>query len=136
MSDHDPNGDDAFLRRPRTIFASDDDDNPMHRISYGRGDDMKAETAPGVGKKVETIIAMEVVNILTVKDIILQLIEPHTQAWKDLPKSVRDAMMDRPQNFQLRPLPARPNGTPDIVYNGTVWRHWSDKYIWSILEIK
>jgi len=104
-----------------------DDDNPMHKIGHGRGDDTLMQTT-----KIDTTVAMEVVEVLTVKDVIARLIEPHTQAWKDLPKSVRDAMLDRPQSFQLR---VGIGAAPDIVYNGTVWRHWNDKYTWSILNI-
>lgn len=132
MSDHDPNGDEDFY------------DNPLHRIGYGRGDDhvqiMPAKVINVGEKKVDPTVPMHAVEILTVKDIVHRLIERNLQAWKALPEKIRDAMMERPQEFQLIGNKEY-NGTSkenfdyDIQYNGTVWRYNGAGVNWVIANI-
>ena len=85
----------------------------------------------------EPTVSMEAVqpSELTIQEVITKFIEPHTQAWKDLPQSVREAMMTRPKDFQLIPNQRKGSLPFDLGYNGTVWRHWADIYIWAIHNI-
>ena len=138
MSDHDPNGDDDW-------------DNPMHRIGYGRGDDAQPKprvTQPysmidpnriiNVGeKKVEPTVPMYAVEILSIKDIVHRLVERNLQAWKALPEKIRDAMMERPQDFQLIPTknPKADDFDYCIGYSGTVWRYHPTALVWVINDI-
>jgi len=129
MSDHDPNGDEDFY------------DNPLHRIGYGRGDDhveiMPARVINVGEKKMEPTVPMHAVEILTVKDIVHRLIERNLQAWKALPEKIRDAMMERPQEFHLIPTKNPKEGDFDysILYNGTVWRYHALHINWVISDI-
>lgn len=132
----------------------DDDDNPMHRIGYGRGDDYAPlPPKPRVtqaysfvepkkiinvgGNVVDPTVPMEAVEILTVKDIMHRLVERNLQAWKALPESVRDRMLDSPQDFQLISNDARKEGDFDynIVYSGTVWRYHNTALVWTIHKL-
>lgn len=80
---------------------------------------------------------MEAVEQLTVKDIVHRLIERNLQAWKALPEKVRDAMMERPQDFQLIGNKNRKEGDFDynILHNGTVWRYSPSGVVWNIHDI-
>lgn len=148
MSDHDPNGDDDWA-------------NPMHRIGHGRGDDsnMGHESVPNKprvtqpysvidpnrivnvgGSKVDPTVPMHAVETLTIKDIVHRLIERNLQAWKALPEKIRDAMMERPQDFQLVGSKdfnssLKEGFDYDIMYNGTVWRYNSVGVNWVIANI-
>ena len=144
MSDHDPNGDDDFLKKP------------MSRIGYGRGDDVAnqpiqykprmtqaysmidPQRVVNVGEKtVDPTIPMHAVENLTIKDIVHRLIERNLQAWKALPEKIRDAMMERPQEFQLIPTksPKESDFDYSILYNGTVWRYHPTQLNWIIADI-
>lgn len=129
MSDHDPNGDEDFY------------DNPLHRIGYGRGDDhvqiMPARVISVGEHKVEPTVPMYAVETLSVKDIVHRLIERNLQAWKALPEKIRDAMMERPQEFQLIPNKTAKEGDFDysILYNGTVWRYHNTALVWVIADL-
>jgi hypothetical protein len=133
---------------------SDDDDNPMHKIGYGRGDDaapvqhkprmtqaysfVEPRRIINVGAKtVEPTVPMEAMEILSVKDIMHRLVERNLQAWKALPESVRDRMLDHPQDFQLIPNNARKEGEFDynILHNGTVWRYHNTALVWTLHEV-
>ena len=65
-----------------------------------------------------------VAKTLTVRDVITQLIEADVHAWKGLPQSIRDALLDRPQDFQfIGAFPARAGGLGfSILYNGVVMK--------------
>lgn len=69
---------------------------------------------------------------LTVKDVVVRLIEKHVGAWKALPNKVRNAMIERPQDFRLVDQVIKPGGEqypPHIEYNGTAWRYtFNHKY--------
>lgn len=113
-----------------------DDSNPMHKFGHGRGDHNPKHTAAysfvdpqrviQVGdSKVEPTQPMEAVDKpLTVRDVINRFIEADVQAWKALPPSVRDALLDRPQDFQLiGSFPNRAGGLGfSILYNGVVMK--------------
>ena len=143
MSDHDPNGDDDFS-------------NPMSKIGYGRGDDVAhapTQHKPRMTQAYSMIDPQRVVNVgaqamdptvpmyavetLTVKDIVHRLIERNLQAWKALPEKIRDAMMERPQEFQLIPSKTAKEGDFDynILYNGTVWRYHNTALVWTIFDV-
>lgn len=152
MSDHDPNGDDDWA-------------NPMTRIGHGRGDDYQdglkhgrrnddsnmghesVSVKPRVTQaysfvntgdhRVEPTVPMHAVETLTVKDIVHRLIERNLQAWKALPEKIRDAMMERPQDFQLIPAKTAKDSDFDysILYNGTVWRYHNTQLNWIIVDI-
>lgn len=141
MSDHDPNGDDDFT-------------NPMSRLGYGRGDDVvPAQHKPrmtqaysfveprkiiNVGEhQMDPTVPMYAVETLTVKDIVHRLIERNLQAWKALPEKIRDAMMERPQEFQLVPTKSPKSDDFDysILYNGTVWRYHATALVWVIADV-
>jgi len=113
----------------------EDDDNPMHNIGYGRGDDYVR--APLLKEKVDDDLHGEV---LSVKEIVHCLIERNLQAWKALPEKIRDAMMDRPQDFQLIGNASNKNtksGEFDycILYSKTVWRYHPISLVWVISDI-
>jgi hypothetical protein len=129
-----------------------DDSNPMHRIGYGRGDDRPSHPRKTAaysfvqGKAVELGLEeinveptqpMEAVETLTVKDIVHRLIERNLQAWKALPEKIRDAMMERPKDFQLIPARNPKEGDFDynILHNGTVWRFHPTAVVWTIHDI-
>ena len=137
-----------------------DDSNPMHRFGYGRGDDVSSQPPPppkprvtqaysmidpsrivNLGEpKVDPTIAMHTVENLTVKDLVHRLIERNLQAWKALPEKIRDAMMERPQEFQLIGnkeyiSTSKENFDYDILYNGTVWRYSGAGVNWVISNI-
>lgn len=121
----------------------DFDDNPMHRIGYGRGDDHHVQIMPArvinVGEhKVEPTIPMEAVEIISVKDIVHRLVERNLQAWRALPEKIRDRMLERPQDFQLVPAKERKDGDFDwdILYSGTVWHYSGAKVAWLIQDIR
>lgn len=105
-----------------------DDSNPMHRIGQGRGDDVPrsrrtaayAFVAPQ-DKKVEPTQPMEAVRTLTVKDVISKLIEVNATAWAALPQSMKDALIERPQDFQF--INPGAGSTVNILYNGVVLRY-------------
>lgn len=136
--------------RPR---KHEDDSNPMSKIGYGRGDDAAAQHKPkmtqaysfveprkiiNVGASpVEPTVPMYAVETLTIKDIVHRLIERNLQAWKALPEKIRDAMMERPQEFQLIPNKTAKEGDFDysILYNGTVWRYHNTQLVWMIADI-
>lgn len=132
------------------------DDNPLHRIGYGRGDDEPPVHRPAPRKtaaysfvngqavevglqeiNVEPTQPMEAVERLTVKDIIHRVVERDLQAWKALPEKIRDRMLERPQDFQLIPSKAATHGEFDwaILYNGTVWRYHATALVWAIHDI-
>ncbi len=85
----------------------------------------------------EPTIPMEAVETLTVKDIMHRLVERNLQAWKALPESVRDRMLDRPQDFQLISNKARKEGEFDynIVFGGVEWRYHNTALVWTIHQI-
>lgn len=119
---------------------NDDDDNPMHRIGYGRGDDHHVQVMPikVVGEaKLEPTQPMEAVETLTVKDIIHRLVERNLQAWRNLPEKIRDRMLERPQDFQLVANKQRKEGEFDynIQYNGTIWRFNASALVWILQDI-
>lgn len=91
----------------------------------------------GESKVIEPTVPMEAVEILTVKDIMHRLVERNLQAWKALPESVRDRMLDRPQDFQLIANETRKEGDFDynIVYSGTVWRYHNTALVWMIHKL-
>lgn len=130
----------------------EDDSNPMHKIGYGRGDDntvpqsrktqaysfVEPRKIINVGAStVEPTVPMHAVENLTIKDIVHRLIERNLQAWKALPEKIRDAMMERPQEFQLIPNKTAKEGDFDysILYNGTVWRYHNTQLNWIIADI-
>lgn len=118
MSDHDPNS---------------DDDNPMHKIGYGRGDDVVVDRIVNVGEaKMEPTVPMEAVTPLTIQDIIVKLIEPYTQAWKNLPRSVSNRMMQTPADFQFV---SKFDLTPDILYHGVTFRYNKEFQYWVVQDI-
>lgn len=134
-----------------------DSDNPLHHIGYGRGDDVASRPPPpprprmtqaysfinpdkivNVGDDtVDPTIPMHTVENLTVKDLVHRLIERNLQAWKALPEKIRDAMMERPQEFQLIPtkLPKEGDFDYSILYNGTIWRYHPTQLSWNIFDI-
>ncbi len=120
----------------------DDDSNPMHRIGHGRGDDhvqiMPARVVNVGERKVEPTVPMHAVEVLTVKDIVHRLIERNLQAWKALPEKIRDAMMERPQEFHLIPTknPKAEDFDYSILYNGTIWRYHALHISWVIADIE
>lgn len=119
-----------------------DDDNPMHRIGYGRGDDhvqiMPARIVSVGERKVEPTVPMEAVELLTVKDIIHRLVERNLQAWRALPEKIRDRMLERPQDFQLVAANDRKEGDFDwdIAYKGTIWRYNGTKVVWVLYDLR
>lgn len=161
MSDHDPNGDDDWDNPMHRIGYGRGDDN-ADGLKHGRRNDdsnMGHESVPykpratqpysmidpnrivNVGAStVEPTVPMHAVEILSVKDIVHRLIERNLQAWKALPEKIRDAMMERPQEFQLIGNKEY-NGTSkenfdyDILYNGTVWRYNGAGVNWVIANI-
>ena len=103
----------------------------------------KNHTLPFGNPKVSTVeptVPMHAVEILTVKDIIHRLVERDLQAWKALPESIRDRMLERPQEFQLVGNKAymatsKENFDYDIVYNNTLWRYNGAGVSWVIAGI-
>lgn len=91
----------------------------------------------GGSSVVEPTVPMEIVEVLTVKDIMHRLVERNLQAWKALPEPIRDKMLDHPQDFQLIPNDARKEGDYDynIVYSGTVWRYHNTALVWMIHKL-
>ena len=89
-----------------------------------------------VAPTVEMKAVVEVKPLLTVKDIVVQLIERNVLAWKDLPQGVRDMMMAHPGEFEfIRQIPITATAVPDIKYNGVVM-HWNVNIsYWIIKEI-
>lgn len=133
-----------------------EDSNPMHSIGYGRGDDVTAQPVKqrprmtqaysfinpdkivNVGESiVDPTIPMHAVENLTVKDLVHRLIERNLQAWKALPEKIRDAMMERPHEFQLIPTknPKPEDFDYSILYNGTIWRYHVTHLNWVIADI-
>lgn len=118
------------------------DDNPMHRIGHGRGDDHHVQVMPikvidkGTSN-VEPTQPMEAMDQLTVKDIIHRLVERNLQAWRNLPEKIRDRMLERPQDFQLIGNKNRKEGEFDynILYNGTIWRYSGTAVMWVLQDI-
>jgi len=123
----------------------EDDSNPMSKIGYGRGDDNLVQIMPAkvinVGaSQMEPTVPMEAVETLTVKDIIHRLVERNLQAWRALPESIRDRMLERPQDFHLvgnkmYNSTSKENFDYDIVYNGTLWRYNGAGVHWVIADI-
>ena len=137
------------------------DSNPMHRIGYGRGDDVStlpsqpkprvtqaysiidSQRIIAVGEsKVEPTVPMQAVSqedfkTLSVRDVISRLIERNVTAWKALPLSVRAAMVDRAHDFQFLPVVTVKEGDLDlnILYNGVVWKYRADYGQWVIFEL-
>jgi hypothetical protein len=88
-------------------------------------------------KKMQTTQAIETTQKpLTVRDVITRLIEADVHAWKGLPQSVRDALLDRPQDFQFNgSLPTVPGGLVfTILYNGVVIKQTSNG-VWVVDKI-
>jgi hypothetical protein len=125
-------------------MSEKDDSNPMHSIGHGRGD--TPSSMPSVRKtavysfveprKTESKNAIPAIEMktLTVKDVIAQLIEKDIIAWKSLPKSVREALMERPAEFQI--IENLMNDLSlNILYNGAVWRWMPNINHWVIHEI-
>lgn len=73
--------------------------------------------------KMETKAPPEM-KTLTIKSVVSDLIEKDLLAWKHLPQSVRDAMMERPADFQFIKcfLETGTNVDFNILHNGTIWR--------------
>lgn len=158
MSDHNPNGDDDWDNPMHRIGYGRGDDN-ADGLKHGRRNDdsnMGHESVPykprvtqaysmidpnriiNVGEsKVEPTVPMHAVEILSVKDIVHRLVERNLQAWKALPEKIRDAMMERPQNFQLIPTknPKADDFDYSIGYSGTVWRYHPTALVWMIADI-
>lgn len=118
------------------------DDNPMHRIGHGRGDDHHVQAMPirvlnKETSKVEPTQPMESVESLSVKDIVHRLVERNLQAWRNLPEKIRDRMLERPQDFQLVGAKRLKEGEFDwaIQYNGTVWQYHVTAMMWYIHDI-
>lgn len=121
---------------------SDDGTNPMHSFGHGRGDDNHVQAMPirvinSGDSTLEPTQPMEVVETLTVKDIMHRLVERNLQAWKALPEHVRDRMLERPQDFQLIANKNRKEGDFDynILHNGTVWRYHTTAVQWVLQDI-
>ena len=121
------------------------DSNPLHNIGYGRGDDYprKSQSYSFVSTERNTKSSTEVqpkvepVENLSVKDLINRLIARNLQAWLAFPENIKNAIMERPQDFQL--IPAK-NIKPgdfdyDILYNGTIWRYHNTAIVWMIHDI-
>lgn len=88
-------------------------------------------------RTVEPTIPMEIMEILSVKDVVHRLIERNLQAWRALPEKIRDKMLESPQDFQLIPNKGAKNGDFDynILYNGTVWQYHNTALVWMISDI-
>lgn len=134
MSDHDPNGDDNFRRH---FVPQDEDEVPVHHprktAAYSFID---PDRIVNVGeKKVEPTQPMEAVDKpLTVRDVISRLIEVNSGAWVSLPQSMKDALIDRPKDFQFVDsfLGSQPT-TPKILYNGVLLRF--NRSYWEVEKI-
>ncbi len=108
-----------------------------------RGGHPKVNTLPFGNPKVsgvEPTVPMHAVETLTVKDIIHRLVERNLQAWRALPESIRDKMLERPQDFHLvgnktYSSASKENFDYDIVYNGTLWRYNGAGVHWVIADI-
>ncbi len=119
----------------------EDDSNPMHKMGYGRGDDAIPTSRrtqaysfvlPKTGeKKVEPTQPSP--DTLTVKDVITKLIEANSEAWARLPTSVKDALIERPQDFQFITVSPGGRDLVNILYNGVVLRYTGN--LWAIDKI-
>lgn len=85
------------------------------------------EVAPTVEMK-----SVAEVKPLTVKDVISRLLEVDIQAWKALPSSVREMLMECPTHFEfVKGLDV----LPDIKYHGVVLR-WAYNSGWYLFRIE
>jgi hypothetical protein len=71
-------------------------------------------------------------SYLNIKRLITNLIEINVDAWKSLPLSVQEMMMDIPTKFKFSDV----NGgtIPDIIYNGVRLR-WTNN-CWTLVSIE
>lgn len=99
-----------------------DDLNPMHKIGYGRGDDVV----------VRRVVPVESSDAATdIKKIMFELVEKDFDAWMQLPGSVRKLMIDCPADFTLT---ATESGIPNIIHCGIEFSFNGDA--WVLVDIK
>ena len=96
----------------------------------------KTQTLPYSIIRPEDAVAKPIES-LTIKDVVTLLIEQNVNAWKALPSSVRNALMERPKDFQLLPAkdPAANDMKYNILYNGTIWQFSKLAMVWVIIDI-
>lgn len=105
----------------------------IQRYSYISPDRITPDKIIPVGEA-----KIEPVENMSIKDVVTLLIEGNIQAWKVLPASVRNAIIERPQDFQLIPnksIKSSVDHDYDILYNGTLWKYEHSAKAWIISDI-
>jgi len=82
--------------------------------------------APSHKKAVAT--TQEMPAVMTVPQLMSELVEVNITAWKSLPRSVRDLMLSKPQKFHLD-AGEKIGAVPDILYNGVVLKFVDSRWI-------
>lgn len=70
--------------------------------------------------------------MLTVRDVIKDLLEVKIAAWRALPVSVQDLMLSKPEIFRFHRFQNSGSSQmiPDIIYNGIRFRYEEPANIW------
>lgn len=163
MSDHDPNGDDDFLRHGRR-----DDSNmghesvPRHKtVAYSFVDGKEVPMGSRLAREMPAVQATPIVSVnaalapteemeavplaqpMTVRRVIASIIEVDMMAWKTLPVSVQELLLSSPTSFRFHEFQKMSglNLVPDIIYNGVRFRYECDgegdnaKGVWKLYSI-
>jgi hypothetical protein len=159
MSDHDPNGDDDFLR-----YGRRDDSNMGHEsvparhktVAYSFVDGKEVPMTSRPAREMPAVQATPIVSVnaalapteemvavplptkpLDVKAVVSNLIEKDIEAWKRLPTSVRDLMLKTPEKFSFYEFTGTGEDlTPDIIYGGVRFRYENNMWRLYSIEVK
>jgi hypothetical protein len=143
MSDHDPNGDDDFLKPPVRVESKPNSSRyALHKTSMFPAfiPNAPGNTHTGVAPTVEmeeiqppAPVEIKVKDtptlgqVLNVRTVVSQLIERNLTAWKALPAMVRDTMLSTPELFRIwHQSLTGVDSMPHIIYNGVVLKYTGD----------
>ena len=72
----------------------------------------------------------EMPAVMTMEQLIDELISVNPLAWKTLPKTMRDLMMKSPSKFHLdSSSPMKEGSVPEILYKGVVLRFSNSQWV-------
>lgn len=76
-------------------------------------------------------------SILTVRDVIREILEVDMEAWKKLPYTIQDLMLSKPEQFKLHKFSnTGMNLVPDIIYNNVRIRFNDELRVWQLYGLE
>jgi hypothetical protein len=83
---------------------------------------------PESSRKHAVATTTEMPAVMTIQQLMSELVEVNVTAWKSLPKSVRDLMLSKPSRFHLDNN-EKIGSVPDILYNHVVLKFIDSRWV-------